>query len=293
MQQEFIIFCDESDKNGKHYSNFYGGLIINSKDYEKIRQEMSLFCNEINLHGEIKWSKVSEAYLEKYMFVVNKLFEYIQTGAIKIRIMFTHNIFIPENLTPEEKEEAYTRLYYQFLKHSFGLPFVPQECAPINLKIYIDDLPETKDRCDRFKSHLVSLSKTNSFKRVPINIRKENVTEIDSKKHIFLQLIDLVLGAMTFRLNDKHLEKPLGQFRRGKRTVAKEKLYKHILTNIKALEPQAIYKNFNIGLSTRDYPKENRWHLPYKHWIFVPSAHKVDTSRSKAKMKKAPAETTK
>lgn len=27
-EKEYIIFCDESDKYGKYYSNFYGGAIV-------------------------------------------------------------------------------------------------------------------------------------------------------------------------------------------------------------------------------------------------------------------------
>ncbi len=66
------------------------------------------------------------------------------------------------------------------------------------------------------------------------------------------------LGAMAFRLNDKHLVKPPGQVRRGKRTIAKEKLYKHILGRIRQL-----YPNFNIGESTgMQGDRANRWRTP-------------------------------
>jgi hypothetical protein len=27
-EKEYIIFCDESDRFGKYYSNFYGGVIV-------------------------------------------------------------------------------------------------------------------------------------------------------------------------------------------------------------------------------------------------------------------------
>ncbi len=43
----------------------------------------------------------------------------------------------------------------------------------------------------------------------------------------------IVLGAMAFRLNNGHKEKPVGQNRRGKRTIAKEKLYKFIYSRIR------------------------------------------------------------
>lgn len=46
---------------------------------------------------------------------------------------------------------------------------------------------------------------------------------------------------MNFKLNDMDREKMPGTNRRGKRTIAKEKLYKNILKNIRT-----IYPNFNI-----------------------------------------------
>ncbi len=32
----YIIYCDESVKKGKYFSNFYGGAIINSNDLDSI-----------------------------------------------------------------------------------------------------------------------------------------------------------------------------------------------------------------------------------------------------------------
>jgi hypothetical protein len=31
----FYIFCDESLKKGKYYSNFYGGVLIDKSEFEK------------------------------------------------------------------------------------------------------------------------------------------------------------------------------------------------------------------------------------------------------------------
>jgi hypothetical protein len=33
----FYIFCDESLKRGKYYSNFYGGILIDKIDFEKVK----------------------------------------------------------------------------------------------------------------------------------------------------------------------------------------------------------------------------------------------------------------
>ena len=97
-------------------------------------------------------------------------------------------------------------------------------------------------------------------------VKKESIYEVDSKKHILMQCIDVVLGAMAFRLNDLHKEKPKGTMQRGKRTIAKEKLYKHI--NKKIRETRT---NFNIGKSTSlDGNYQNTFNNPYMHWIFTP-----------------------
>ncbi len=57
---------------------------------------------------------------------------------------------------------------------------------------------------------------------------KENIADVNSKDHVILQAIDVVLGAIQFRLNDKHTIIPEGKKRRGKRTLAKDRVYKHI-----------------------------------------------------------------
>ena len=81
---------------------------------------------------------------------------------------------------------------------------------------------------------------------------------------MLLQCTDLIIGAMQFRLNDKHLEKPPGSRIRGKRTRAKLALYETIRGRINGLRP-----GFNIGITTgHDADKANRWRHAYRHWLF-------------------------
>lgn len=78
---------------------------------------------------------------------------------------------------------------------------------------------------------------------------------------------------MAWRLNDGHKKKPGGAYQRGKRTIAKEKLYKHILILI-----HKFYTNFNIGINMDSFPVENRWLKPYRHWKFTPRDFTIDES---------------
>ena len=87
---------------------------------------------------EIKWTKVSAAYLDKYMAMIKLFFDLIEEGKIKVRIMFTQNARQPVGLTREQIEESYFLLYYQFLKHGFGLIYSNDTKNPIYLRLYLD-----------------------------------------------------------------------------------------------------------------------------------------------------------
>lgn len=109
-------------------------------------------------------------------------------------------------------------------------------------------------------------------------MNRQQIAEVNSKDHVLMQCLDVVLGAMAFRLNNKHLAKPPGALRRGKRTIAKEKLYKHISTRIRQ-----IYPNFNVGESTGlQGNAANRWKHPYRHWKLIPKNHQRDVTKSKS-----------
>lgn len=76
--------------------------------------------------------------------------------------------------------------------------------------------------------------------------------------------LDIVLGSMTFRLNNKHKALLPETGKRGKRIKPKYAVYKVILSEIRG-----IYKNFNIGVSTAPMSTfEGRWKTPYGHWNF-------------------------
>jgi hypothetical protein len=143
--------------------------------------------------------------------------------------------------------------------------------------IYFDRLPDTKEKSALFKSHITSLEKWPEFRRQRILIPEDQIAEVKSHNHVLLQCVDIVLGAIQFRLNDLHKVKPKGKWRRGKRTIAKEKLYKMINRRIRK-----IYPNFNIGITTgTNGDQENYWKHPYRHWLFRPRSYREDDSKTK------------
>ena len=256
MKKQYLIYADESHKKGKYFSNFYGGALVNYTELEKINKDLTLKKEELGLFQEVKWTKVTEQYLEKYIELINYFFEFVKFNQIKIRIMFRQNAQVPQNLTRKQEEKEYFLLYYQFIKHAFGIDFCnPDRKNQVTLKLYFDKLPDTKKKNKEFKGYIYALN--DFFYTNNVHIYNEDIAEVDSKNHVILQCMDIVLGAMNFKLNNMDKEKLPGSNKRGKRTIAKEKLYKNILNNIKIIHP-----NFNIGISTSSHGNfANNWNL--------------------------------
>lgn len=269
-KRHYTIFCDESARKGGVFSNFYGGALVRSQDREAIERSLSEKKEELNCLGELKWTKITEPYKDKYIEFVDHFFSFVETGRIKIRVMFTQNRHRAVNLTPEQIEQEYFLLYYQLIKHGFGLSYCnPNALDRVYVNLLLDQLPDKAEKTERFKLYLSNIANTRHFYGTNVYIEKQDIADVDSKDHDILQGLDIVLGSMQFRLNKLHLEKPAGQRHRAKRTRAKEAVYKAINRNIRT-----IYPRFNIGATTGSpNGASDRWNHPYRHWLFKPADH--------------------
>lgn len=260
----YIIYCDESSDKGSKFCDFFGGCMIDSRDQFELTQALDQKKRDLHLDHEVKWTRVTENYLSKYIELIDLFFDYIQAGKIKVRIMFRSASDAPSHTTTTNVDDKYFKLYYQFLKHSFGLMTIPKDCTPTNVIIFLDVLPDKHGKRDEFKKFLHAMPQSQDFSESHISIRERDIIEVDSRDHVLLQCTDIVLGAMNFKLNGLNLSKPEGQARRGKRTIAKEKLYKHIQKRISEIHP-----SFNAGVSTGNRGLSNpHWDSPYEHWLF-------------------------
>lgn len=271
----YRIYSDESVSDGKYFSNFYGGALVKVTDIQYIENQLNAKKKELNLNGEIKWSKVTENYLEKYIEMINLFFTFIKFGKIKVRIMFAQNAHVSDRLTKEQTDNEYSILYYYFLKDAFGIKYsnpTPYK-TKINFSLYLDDLPCSKEQKEIFKKSLFR----NNFGFQQNNVEITEFIEIDSKKHVIQQCMDIILGSMNFKLNDFNKIKDKTTGKRSKRTIAKEKLYKIIYKNITEMR-----KNFNIGITTgTDGNQANYWKHQYRHWNFISSYSHFDETLTK------------
>ncbi len=229
-----------------------------------VEKELNELKQCLNLFSEIKWSHVSEQYLEKYIQVIRAFFQYVRNGVLKVRIMFRKREEKEIQSIASTKEVRYFKLYYQFIKHGFGFSTSRVITGNYSAAFLLDELPDHSELASRFKDYLQALPNTKDFADSGLRVSKEDISEVDSRKHVILQCVDIILGAMFFRLNRLNEVKDPVTRRRGKRTIAKEKLYQVIRAEICAIHP-----GFNIGISTGSrgflYP---HWESPYEHWLF-------------------------
>ncbi len=278
MATEYIIYCDESAEYGEYFSNFYGGALVRGEHYAEAVRLIRAKKAELNLHKEVKWQRVTENYEGKYIALMDVFFDLIKADKIKVRIMFTQNRYVAKGLTKRHIDEKYFILYFQFIKHAFGLHCSPVLEGGVQLKVYPDKIPDTGAKVDSFRTFIVGLARQPEWRERGIKIHADNVADVDSHEHEILQCLDVVLGAMQFKLNNKHRELTArNNTRRGSRTKAKERVYKHIKARI-----QEIYPRFNVGANTGQHTEDCYWTDPYRHWLFKPRERIViDISKNK------------
>lgn len=273
----YILYCDESDAKGRFYSHFYGGALVEARKQQAIEAELQALKDELNIfNGEVKWQRITESYEDKYIAFVNLVFDIVERGDMKIRIMFTQNRWIPL-LDDFQIDNEYFLLYHQFIKHAFGFRYCTEGGGQASAAVLLDKVPHNAEKLHEFRNYLSSLSDFPIWHRANFSIAYEDIAEVDSKEHNIMQALDVVLGAAQSRLNERHTRPIPPARRRTKRARAKAGVYKAIQRRICEL-----YPNFNVGISTgTPNGLSDRWQHRYRHWLFVPSNSREDSARTK------------
>lgn len=269
QEKEYWIFSDESVQDGPLFSNFFGGAIVAARHYAEVENRLRIRKAEIGFIKELKWQRVTPQWLDGYKLFITAFFDEVRTNLVRVRVMFRDNQNKNSQPTRDEKRDAYFKLYYQFIKHAFGLAHIPEQEEGTRLRLFFDQFPDTRLQAAFFKGYIANLPKNPQLRSAKLSIHPDHITEIDSKEHVLLQAVDLVTGSMAFRLNDLHKAKPEGSRLRGKRTIAKEALYKHILQEIRTVKP---FLNPKISTACEPFPEGN-WLMPYRHWSFKPRTY--------------------
>ncbi|WP_339727788.1 DUF3800 domain-containing protein [Maribacter stanieri] len=180
MKKAFNLYCDESchleNDNFPFMLISYISVPYNQKDLHK--EKIDSLKKKHNFYQEIKWSKVSKSKTGFYL----DLIDYFFASDLSFRAVVVDKTKFKSSGSRDEYDDFYYKMYYQLIYHKLDLES--------NYNIYLD----IKDT--------LSASKVNRLKDI-LQYKYsslKNVQNIRSHESIFMQLDDLIMGALSYHL---------------------------------------------------------------------------------------------
>lgn len=275
----YVAYADEAWTNDDslRHKRFYGGAILRERDVTYVNSVLNATKNDCGLVGEVKWTKTKAPNHDRVIRLLNHFFDLIDQDLIRLRWMWSDELFQGTSHPPDNLEGlGYFVRYYYFLVFSFGLPY-HDLAQTVEIRFFLDDLPHNAEKCAKFKRFLMTCHTASRFQNQS-TFRIVDVGEVSSREHVVLQCVDVIIGAIGFRLNKYHKKlQPNGKRAAG--TVAKEKVYKAIFERLRAIDQKHRNKaSFSVGINTStDGDYANRWRHRVRQWSFRST---ISTSRS-------------
>lgn len=190
------IYCDESRQQAHRYM-VLGGVMFN-RIYEPVFLDAFREYRAANrMHSEMKWQKVSTNKLTEYQRFVDLLFDYRPYIHFKAMIVDTHQMD-NHKYNHGDKDLGFYKMMYQLLLHSFGRHLNAEDRCIVTL----DQRTTHQYKLSTLAKILNNgLRKKYRFEYDPVR----NIQAVDSKKSDFIQLADVLMGAVGYQANDDDL----------------------------------------------------------------------------------------
>lgn len=206
------IYIDETSQN-KHRYLILGGVII----HKLCVNHLDALISEARLpelpFGEMKWEKVSRSKLAAYKRVIDVFF---RDDPLCVPMEF-HSVVVH---TPDLKDHLYNRGSREigFNKEVFQLCMKFSRLYKTQLfHVYPDERNTTSSPEELRQILNLKLRKNRDPRDWPFR----RIHFQDSKKVLALQMVDLLIGSIAFRLNGHHLKEGASE--------AKKELSSHVL----------------------------------------------------------------
>ncbi len=264
--KEYYIYSDESRQKNERFL-LLAGLWIEPSNLKTLESQISAirsrygYINDSKVHvdflGEFKWTKVSTRYLNVYQEVIDTFFSWLDDGLARFCCLLvdTHNQVVMDysNLKKEGYFKFLYQLYFQNSKTPGVYTIFPDKITnPKQAKVNF----KTLDTCleSGFKKKFIPL--LNPTEIIPRSGFVANITPTDSKNSQFIQVVDIVMGALGY-LQNHHYEKP--EAKEAKISLMKYLISKLVLNGAIKIEG----KKFLIA-------KSNKFNI----WLFKPKNHR-------------------
>jgi Protein of unknown function (DUF3800) len=176
----YNFYCDESChlENDNMPYMLLGYVSVAYNQLKRHSQRIKELKKKHNFYGEIKWSKVANSQHKFY----NDLIDYFFDSDLSFRAIVINKSQINNGNFEQDFNTFYYKMYYQLINHKLD--------TLSNYNIYLD----IKDT--------LSASKMNELKSIlqtKFGVIR-NLQNIHSHESIFLQLTDLIMGAISYHL---------------------------------------------------------------------------------------------
>lgn len=160
-----------------HPFMLYGYVSVASNQIKLAKEQINAIKEKFSYEEELKWTNVHEKTLSLY----RELVEYFFMTDFKFRTVIVDKSQIDENRPDYTFNDFYYRMYFQLLHHDINLEN--------NYNVYFD----VKDTCSQQRLHkLRDILKWNASIR--------NFQFVRSNESVFLQLADVLMGAINYNL---------------------------------------------------------------------------------------------
>jgi hypothetical protein len=189
------IYCDESRQTADRYM-VLGGLITLRENEAGFQQAMNLFRQSRNMQAELKWTKVSDQKVKEYFALMDLYFSLSHSFPFKAIVVDTQEID-NRRFNKNDPELGFYKLMYQFLLNGFGAYLTPaDQCL-----IFLDQRTTSKYKLSTLCAILNNgLKKKYGLADRPVR----NIQPLDSKKSDFIQVADILMGAIGYEMNSAH-----------------------------------------------------------------------------------------
>jgi len=180
MMKTFNLYCDESCHLERDKMPFFllGYISVPYNQVELAKERIKEIKLKHHYYGEVKWTKVSKSQLKFYLDLIDYFF-----GS---DLFFRAIVVTKDQIrNPEFKQDYntfYYKMYYQLLFHRLD--------TLAHYNIYLD----IKDTLSATK-----VAKLREILQIKFGVVR-NLQNIHSHESIFLQLTDLILGAISYHL---------------------------------------------------------------------------------------------
>jgi hypothetical protein len=181
----FNLYCDESChlENDRMPYFLLGYVSVPYNQMERHKDRIKAIKEKHHYYGEVKWNKVSKSQLDFYIDLIDYFFD----SDLFFRAIVVNKAQIKTEEYGQDYDTFYYKMYYQLLYHRLD--------TLSHYNIYLD----IKDTLSAKK-----VAKLKEILQTKFGVIR-NLQNIRSHESIFLQLTDLIIGAINYHLRGEIL----------------------------------------------------------------------------------------